>query len=308
MFSFESCLEQTVCCQVLTTPELLFLIRRCKEIFFEEANVSQVSSPAFICGDIHGQFHDLLELFATAGGPPPANKFIFLGDFVDRGYHGLETITLLLLYKLRYPEHIYLIRGNHETRAISTQYGFYEEVMSKLGSSEVWSALMSLFDVLPLAATLDNSLFCVHGGLSPSLPTLDSMDTVFRAQEVPQTGAVCDLLWSDPDTAVTDWEESVRGAGYLFGANPTRDFLHRNSLDLICRAHQLVQEGYQYMFDETLVTVWSAPNYCYRCGNLASILHVDSNRQREFKIFEENKSQPTTRHPRHPRSADQYFL
>ncbi|KAF8575195.1 Metallo-dependent phosphatase, partial [Ramaria rubella] len=125
---------------------------------------------------------------------------------------------------------------------------------------------------------------CVHGGLSPDIRTLDQIRVLSRAQEIPHEGAFCDLMWSDPDDVET-WAVSPRGAGWLFGSTVTKEFNHVNSLRLIARAHQLVQEGYKYMFDERLVTVWSAPNYCYRCGNLASILTVQENGEREFMVF-----------------------
>jgi serine/threonine-protein phosphatase 4 catalytic subunit len=138
---------------------------------------------------------------------------------------------------------------------------------------------------LSLSALIEDRILCVHGGLSPSINTLDQIRTIDRKQEVPHDGAMCDLLWSDPDD-VDGWGLSPRGAGYLFGGGVVKQFNRTNGLDLICRAHQLVMEGYKYMFDKELVTVWSAPNYCYRCGNVAAILELDEHRGSHFKIFE----------------------
>lgn len=139
--------------------------------------------------------------------------------------------------------------------------------------------------ISPLSCQLiDEDILCVHGGLSPEIKTLDQIRTIDRNQEIPYKGAFCDLVWSDPED-VEYWSQSPRGAGWLFGALVTNDFMERNGLELICRAHQLVNEGIKYMFDEKLVTVWSAPNYCYRCGNVASILQFRTSKDRETRIF-----------------------
>jgi serine/threonine-protein phosphatase 6 catalytic subunit len=276
-----------------------------RDVLFEEANVCPVQSPVIVCGDIHGQFWDLLELFRT-GGQLPDTKYIFMGDYVDRGYYSLETLTLLLLYKVKYPDRIVLLRGNHESRQITQVYGFYEECAQKYGNAAVWANCCAVFDLLPLAATIDNRVFCVHGGLSPEITAIGQINLIQRNQEIPQEGLFCDLMWADPEEGVDGWSPSARGAGWLFGERISKEFCHVNNIELTCRAHQLVQDGYKYMFDETLVTVWSAPNYCYRCGNLASILVFDAKMNREFKIFEavfENEQKIVPE-----RTAPQYFM
>ncbi|XP_058037412.1 serine/threonine-protein phosphatase 4 catalytic subunit isoform X2 [Ahaetulla prasina] len=171
-----------------------------REILVEESNVQRVDSPVTVCGDIHGQFYDLKELFRV-GGDVPETNYLFMGDFVDRGFYSVETFLLLLALKVRYPDRITLIRGNHESRQITQVYGFYDECLRKYGSVTVWRYCTEIFDYLSLSAIIDGKIFCVHGGLSPSIQTLDQIRTIDRKQEVPHDGPMCDLLWSDPEGA-----------------------------------------------------------------------------------------------------------
>ncbi|KAJ3228397.1 Serine/threonine-protein phosphatase 4 catalytic subunit [Clydaea vesicula] len=281
-------------CQLIKESEVKDLCQKAREILIEESNVQRVDAPVTICGDIHGQFFDLQELFKVGGACPDTN-YLFMGDFVDRGFYSVETFLLLLALKVRYPDRITLLRGNHESRQITQVYGFYDECLRKFGSVNVWRYCCEIFDYLSLSALIDDKVFCVHGGLSPAISTLDQIRTIDRKQEVPHDGAMCDLLWSDPDE-IESWGVSPRGAGYLFGGDVVSMFVHANNLDLIARAHQLVMEGYKLMFKDTLVTVWSAPNYCYRCGNVASILEFNEHLGKNYKIFEaaphENRSIP----------------
>lgn len=268
----------------VTEETVYSLCIRAQELLMNESNVTRVDTPVTICGDIHGQLHDLLTLFDKSGGFEKS-RYIFLGDFVDRGFYSLESFLLLLCYKLRYPDRITLIRGNHETRQITKVYGFYDEIMRKYGNSNVWRYCCEVFDYLSLGAIVNDRIFCVHGGLSPDIATIDEIRSIDRKQEVPHEGAMCDLLWSDPDEVDT-WSLSPRGAGFLFGKNEVDQFLMKNDVELIARAHQLVMEGYKEMFDGGLVTVWSAPNYCYRCGNIAAVLRVEDDLERKYTIFE----------------------
>ena len=274
-----------------------------KEILVEESNVQPVNSPVTVCGDIHGQFHDLLKLFAT-GGEVPHTSYIFMGDFVDRGFNSLETFTLLLLLKARHPDKVTLLRGNHESRQITQVYGFYDECQRKYGNANPWRFCCDVFDFLTLAALVDGRVLAVHGGLSPDLRTLDQVRTIERVCEIPHEGPFCDLVWSDPED-VDAWAVSPRGAGWLFGARVCEEFNRVNGLDLICRAHQLVQEGLKFNFGGALVTVWSAPNYCYRCGNVAAILAFDENLERSQVFFTET---PENARTMAPRAAVPYFL
>uniref|UniRef100_H3HDB5 Serine/threonine-protein phosphatase n=1 Tax=Phytophthora ramorum TaxID=164328 RepID=H3HDB5_PHYRM len=275
-------IEQLKRCEYLKESEVKALCQKAREILVDESNVQRIDAPVTICGDIHGQFYDLKELF-NVGGECPETNYLFMGDFVDRGFYSVETFLLLLALKVRYPDRITLIRGNHESRQITQVYGFYDECLRKYGSVNVWRYCTEIFDYLSLSAIIEDKIFCVHGGLSPSINTLDQIRIIDRKQEVPHDGAMCDLMWSDPED-IDGWGLSPRGAGYLFGGDVVEKFNQTNDIQLICRAHQLVMEGHKSMFNNALVTVWSAPNYCYRCGNVAAILELDENLEQRFKV------------------------
>ena len=203
-------------CRPLPERQAKQLCAAAVELLVEEGNVAQVSAPVTICGDIHGQFYDLKELFAT-GGDAPRTSYLFLGDFVDRGFYSVETFLLLLALKVRYPDRVALVRGNHESRQITQVYGFYDECVRKYGNANVWRSCADCFDYLSLAASVDSgSVFAVHGGLSPAVPTLDAIRAIDRKQEVPHEGAMCDLLWSDPEQDVEGWGLSPRGVRKKF--------------------------------------------------------------------------------------------
>lgn len=216
-------IEQLKQCEIIKENEVKALCAKAREILVEEGNVQRVDSPVTVslayyidqnilesaclqvfiiytqvCGDIHGQFYDLKELFKV-GGDVPETNYLFMGDFVDRGYYSVETFLLLLALKVRYPDRITLIRGNHESRQITQVYGFYDECLRKYGSPAVWRYCTEIFDYLSLSAIIDGKIFCVHGGLSPSIQYLDQIRAIDRKQEVPHDGPMCDLLWSDPE-------------------------------------------------------------------------------------------------------------
>ncbi|RKP12475.1 Metallo-dependent phosphatase-like protein, partial [Piptocephalis cylindrospora] len=284
--NLEKCLEKVYACQLLDPLTIRELCEKTKEVLLGESNVVHIATPVTVVGDIHGQFHDLLEIFRI-GGPCPDTNYLFLGDYVDRGYFSVETISLLTCLKLRYPSRVHLVRGNHETRAVTQTYGFYAECTRKYNADPlVWRAFTDLFDFLTLSAVIDDSIFCVHGGLSPSIHSIDQVKVLDRFREVPHEGPMADLVWSDPDPDKDEFVMSPRGAGYYFGRQVVRRFLHLNAHQHILRAHQLCMDGYTVLFDDLLSTVWSAPNYCYRCGNKASILEVNPQLERFFNVFD----------------------
>jgi len=277
-------IEHLLECKPLPEAEVKALCEKAKEILTTESNVQPVRAPVTVCGDIHGQFYDLLELFRI-GGKPPETNYLFMGDYVDRGFHSVECVTLLFALKVRYRDRITVLRGNHESRQITQVYGFYDESNKKYGNPNVWKFFTDLFDYVPLTATVENQFFCLHGGLSPSVDTLDHIRALDRIQEVPHEGPMCDLLWSDPDDR-SGWGISPRGAGYTFGQDISEQFNHNNNLKMIARAHQLVMEGYSQTHDKNVATIFSAPNYCYRCGNQAAIMEVDEHLRQTYIQFD----------------------
>eukprot|EP00040_Diaphanoeca_grandis_P015427 m.78744 g.78744 ORF g.78744 m.78744 type:complete len:307 (-) comp25147_c0_seq1:166-1086(-) len=287
----------------LEEDEVKTLCEKAREVLVSESSVQGVPCPVTVCGDVHGQFYDLMELFRI-GGDVPHTNYLFMGDYVDRGYYSVETASLLVALKVRHPNRIFILRGNHESRQITQVYGFYDECLRKYGSPAVWTYFTDLFDYLPLTGLVENQIFCLHGGLSPSIESLDNIRSMDRIQEVPHEGAMCDLLWSDPDDRM-GWNISARGAGYNFGADISEAFNSKNGLTLVARAHQLVMEGYNWSHDRNVVTIFSAPNYCYRCGNQAGIMELNDKLDYSFLPFDP-APRPDGFH-KQPRMPD-YFL
>ncbi|GAM22809.1 hypothetical protein SAMD00019534_059840 [Acytostelium subglobosum LB1] len=282
--NLDHCIEKLHKCEILSESTVKEITDRMKELLINETNVQSIKAPVTVVGDVHGQFYDVLEIFKI-GGKCPDTNYLFLGDYVDRGYHSVETITLLSCLKLRYPSRVTLLRGNHESRQITQVYGFYGECMRKYGNANVWKYFTDMFDYLPVAAIIEETIYCVHGGLSPSAPSIDQIRVLDRFQEVPHEGPLADIMWSDPDPDRDGFVESQRGAGYTFGQDTVAKFLQINKIHHILRAHQLCMDGYQVLFKRTLSTIWSAPNYSYRCGNMASILEINESFEQYFNTY-----------------------
>ncbi|EEB07451.1 serine/threonine protein phosphatase Sds21 [Schizosaccharomyces japonicus yFS275] len=267
----------------LADSEIRFLCSKAREIFLEQPILLELEAPLKICGDIHGQYHDLLRLFEYGGFPPDAN-YLFLGDYVDRGKQSLETICLLFAYKIKFPENFFLLRGNHESAAINRIYGFYDECKRRY-SIKLWKQFTDCFNCLPIVAVIDEKIICMHGGLSPDLRSFDQIQQIIRPTDVPDSGLMCDLLWSDPEEGVTGWGENDRGISYVFGADVVSRFLQKHDMDLVCRAHQVVEDGYEFFCKRHLVTIFSAPNYCGEFDNVGAMMSVNDNLLCSFQIL-----------------------
>ena len=233
----------------------------------------------------------MLRLFEY-GGYPPESNYLFLGDYVDRGKQSLECICLLLAYKIKFPENFFLTRGNHECASINRIYGFYDECKKRY-SIKLWKIFTECFNCLPVAALLDDKILCMHGGLGKELEKVEQIKLLVRPSDVPEQGLLCDLLWSDPEDNPDGFGPNDRGVSVTFNADIVENFLQQNDLDLICRAHQVVEDGYEFFGKRQLVTVFSAPNYCGEFDNSGAMMSVDENLVCSFQILKPmNNLQP----------------
>ena len=267
----------------LPESDIKFLISKAKTLINSQPIFLELESPITVCGDIHGQYPDLLKLFELGGFPPNTN-YIFLGDYVDRGKQSLECICLLLAYKIKYEENFFLLRGNHECASINRIYGFFDECKRRY-NVKLWKNFVDLFNYLPIAASIDDKIFMVHGGLSPELKTVEQLQKIKRPTDVPDDGLLCDILWSDPDENASGWGANDRGVSVTFNETVLKNFLEKNELDLLCRAHQVVEDGYEFFGNRQLVTVFSAPNYCGEFDNSGAIMDVDEELMCSFKVI-----------------------
>lgn len=228
-----------------------------------------------VCGDVHGQFYDLLNIFELNGLPSEDNPYLFNGDFVDRGSFSLEVILTLFAIKCMSPSAIHLSRGNHESKSMNKMYGFEGEVKTKLNET-FFEMFTEVFCCLPLAYVLNEKVFVVHGGLfSVDGVKLSDIRAINRFCEPPEVGLMCELLWSDPQP-YPGRGSSKRGVGLAFGADVTKRFLQENNLDLLVRSHEVKDEGYEIEHDGKLITIFSAPNYCDQMGNKGAFIRFEA--------------------------------
>ncbi|CAD5214185.1 unnamed protein product [Bursaphelenchus okinawaensis] len=255
------------------------------EVFNSQEMMIEINGPVNVCGDLHGQFGDLLRLFDKCGFPPESN-YLFLGDYVDRGPLSLETISLLFCYKARYPHNMFLLRGNHETRDVNRVYGFYEECQLRY-SLDLYRAYSTAFEFMPLTGLIGEKILCMHGGISPSLYHLDQLRDIKRPLE-PTTNMTLelDVLWSDPQAGVQGYTPSTRGASYCFGEDALNDKLQKLNLDMVVRAHQVVNDGFEFFANRKLVTVFSAPLYCGQFNNSGAVMQISEDLTCSFTILQ----------------------
>ncbi|XP_073023622.1 serine/threonine-protein phosphatase PP1 isozyme 9-like isoform X2 [Primulina eburnea] len=223
----------------LSETEIRQLCISARQIFLSQPCLLQLRAPIRICGDIHGQYQDLLRLFEY---------------------------------------------GNHEDAKINRIYGFYDECKRRF-NVRLWKIFTECFNCLPVSALIDEKILCMHGGISPELKQLDQINNIQRPTDIPDSGLLCDLLWSDPDPRIRGWSDSDRGVSCTFGQDAVAEFLEKNDLDLICRGHQVVEDGYEFFAKRRLVTIFSAPNYGGEFDNVGALLSVDESLICSFEIL-----------------------
>lgn len=261
---------------------LLKIITKSKKILQQENNILYLNGNFNVVGDIHGQIFDFLKMKNLFN---LNNKILFLGDYVDRGLNSVELFIYLMVWKILNKDGIYLLRGNHENRSQTSAYGFKLECISKYDIFIYWK-ICEVFEFLPVAAIINNTYFCLHGGISPNL-SIEWLEKMDRIQEYNEISII---LWGDPSEKIDYFIESQRGAGYIFGKSATLDFLKKVNCKYLVRSHQLVFDGVEELFDKKCITIWSAPNYCYKCKIIACFMIIE-NEKHNYVFFEASEIQ-----------------
>lgn len=282
--------KNDVKCQ-LDIKDIAAVCKRTFEFFMLEPGLLRLNAPIKVVGDIHGQFLDLLR-FLEIGGFPPNSSYLFLGDYIDRGKMGVECTMLLFCYKLKYPNLVHLLRGNHECTSISRIYGFHDECVQRF-NADIWKQVNLAFRALPLAAIIRDRIFCTHGGLSPQMNSIDDILRIRRPTDTGVSAILNDLLWADPSPYIDSFEPSDRGISYVFGRKVLHEFMERYNFDLFVRAHQVVPAGFEFFppGSRQLVTVFSAVNYCGQFDNAGAMLLIEEDLTCSFRVLrpEEHK-------------------
>mmetsp|Transcript_16274 Transcript_16274/g.23974 ORF Transcript_16274/g.23974 Transcript_16274/m.23974 type:complete len:506 (-) Transcript_16274:38-1555(-) len=268
------------------------LLISCKTYFETLPSLLEINLPEdvegskiTVCGDTHGQFYDVMNIFEMNGFPSAENPYLFNGDFVDRGSFSVEVILTYLLFKIASPNGIHLLRGNHETKNMNRIYGFMGEVLHKY-DKDIFDLFLEVFNVLPLAAVIGGKVFVTHGGI-PCTPgvTLDDIRGIKRGCEPPDSGLMSDLLWSDPQP-FPGKSPSKRGIGWSFGPDITAAFLESNGLELLVRSHEVKDDGYLVEHGGKTITIFSAPNYCDQMGNKGAFIHFEGDLKPSFTQYD----------------------
>ena len=270
----------------ITDDEIHQILAQVTEVFKKEPSLLELPAPITVCGDIRGQIYELIRIFDKTGYPPET-RYLFLGNYGD--YHSVDTVCLLFCYKIKYPDRVFMLRGSYDCHTWMRLRGFHDEIEQVYGNMSLLNAFGGCFEWLPFAAIVGEKIFCVHGGISPELESLDDIRRLKRPMPTPEEGFILDLLWTDPDPDVECWDvNEERGISWTYGLKPVQEFLNRFELDLIVRGNQAVMNGYEFPFmpEMTCLTLFSASNHKYEYENRGAVLTIDENLYSSFTVFE----------------------
>lgn len=272
---------------IFSTKELSDVCEKCQTIFLNEQTVLNLQGDFIVVGDIHGNLFDIIRIFRNYG-LPPKQKYLFLGDLIDRGCFSLLVVTLIFTLKIKFPDSIYSIRGNHEFKEVCSTSGFLEEIQDIYKKTEtansIFETFLSVFDCLPLSAVINDSYFCVHGGIGPTFREIHQLTNVTRPLDELYGGISVEILWSDPSEDAEPFKDSERGAGYKFGLEAIHNFLKVNQFRLLIRSHQYVENGFEYSLNNQVLTVFSSSNYCGDSNNSNGVVIIKADSEKEEPI------------------------
>lgn len=235
------------------------LIEEASQIISQQPQLIHVSAPVYVVGDLHGNLRDLLRIFSLTSSPA-LSKFIFLGDYIDRGEFSVEVMIILLVAIVNFPQNVIMLRGNHEINSINSKYGFHEQLLKIYGpESKLFEKFNNFFSFLSLSAIIDNKILCLHGGICPNL-SISYLQNLTKPIQDPE-GIELNILWSDPILTIPDFSPSARGYGCNYGFSAISHFLRNENLELLLRGHECVIRGIEHLFSKKVYTVFSSSNY-----------------------------------------------
>ncbi|OHT05099.1 Serine/threonine-protein phosphatase PP-Y [Tritrichomonas foetus] len=285
-----ACGKEKMTLNLLEERDLLMILSDVLKIFKNETVQLNIQSPCIVIGDLHGHLLDLIRVLKYNGlptndGAQPQKKFVFLGDIVDRGEFSLETCLIVFLLKILYPTQVFIIRGNHEFRSMCCQFGFHQELY-RLYSRVVYEEFLNVFSFMPISIVIDSTILCVHGGIGPGMNSISQLSSIQRPiTEFDSSAIASAVLWSDPSDSVHSFKDSPRGTGFLFGKEVTSSFLRNVKKTVIIRGHECSQSGVETRFNGSVITVFTASNYCGVANNKAGVLIIQPGSKFETKRY-----------------------
>lgn len=286
----------------ITQQTLVMICQLSKDCFLKEESLIPLAPPIIVVGSIYGQFYNLLQIFEQ-NGHPPDKQYLFLGNYIDIGNQSIETITVLLVYKILYPEHVFLLRGNHESTEVNSKEGFKSECIGRY-SSRLWNLFNDVFSYMPIAALIGSKILAVNSGISPQIDSIDFFKTVQRPiPKISGSGPIEDLFWSEPDPCINEYQAHPNGHSFVFGSTQVHEFLDRNHIEVLVRANEKVPNGFEFPFepDRCMITLFSSPGYEDQSKIVGSVMTIDTDFSCNFRTLK-----PLQRRCPLPRTMNNY--